>query len=246
MDKLPGAGELLRRSWDAFEARWQLYVGIALVPAAIGLVGALAGMAFGMGGEGLVPGAIALPLIALALIFFVAILVLSVWAQVALTYAALTEGPLTVKGAFQGSLEKLRPYIWTALWVGLTTLAGFILLIVPGVIFATWYCLTSFVVVGEGLRSGKAMQQSKHYVSGYTAAVLGRLILFGLMVIAISIAASFALGAFLGEKPASLISNLLSVVIQPVAVLYLSHMYRELKARKEVLPATLAEAPSAA
>jgi hypothetical protein len=90
------------------------------------------------------------------------------------------------------------------------------------------------------------MQRSKYYVSGYTAAVLGRLVLFGLLVIAVSMGVSFGLQAFLGKEGAGMVGNLLGVIVQPVAALFLGNLYRELKARKETAPAMPAEAPLAA
>jgi hypothetical protein len=54
---------------------------------------------------------------------------------------------------------------WTQLLAGLIIIGGFILLIVPGLIFSVWYRYVPLVVVDEGLTGMAALRRSKQLVA---------------------------------------------------------------------------------
>ncbi len=85
------------------------------------------------------------------------------------------------------NLKRARPLIGSFLVVGLLTqlvaLGGFVLLIIPGIIFMVWYCFAPMIMVAEGKKGRAALAQSKAYVAGRWWKVFGRIVLLNLIYI---------------------------------------------------------------
>jgi hypothetical protein len=85
-------------------------------------------------------------------------------------------------------IKKIYVFVWKNLWkfsllvvlVFLATLGGFVLLIIPGIIFSTWFSFANFIFVDKGLGVKASMGKSRGLVKGRFWAVLGRLLVFGL------------------------------------------------------------------
>lgn len=117
------------------------------------------------------------------IVVVLAYIVISIWGGVALVYKAVhNQERLTVGQAFSHSKTKVAPVFWTGILSGLIILGGFILLIIPGIIFAIWYSLAENVVIAEGLKGWAALKRSKFYVKGYAGSIVARGIVAGLMV----------------------------------------------------------------
>src|SRR5262249_38990197 len=88
------------------------------------------------------------------------------------------EKPVTMLSAFSRALKVLLPLIGTWILTYLVVGLGFMLLIVPGIIFALWFSLASRVVVIEGIFGTGGMGRSKRLMKGNmgTAFVLGFLV----------------------------------------------------------------------
>ena len=90
---------------------------------------------------------------------------------------------------------------------GVFVAVGFLLFIVPGIIWATWYSLTPFFMIEEGLGTGEAMARSKAIVKERFWDVLGvlsTLQLFSLVQIIpiIGVIASFGFALLYGPAAA--------------------------------------------
>jgi len=97
---------------------------------------------------------------------------------------------ISVGQAYRFVLPKLLTLIGASLLIGLVVGVGFLLLVVPGVIFSLWFYLTTpcIVVEGQGVLGG--MSRSKSLVSGN----LGKVFLVGLLVTLITLVISMPLG----------------------------------------------------
>jgi uncharacterized membrane protein len=93
----------------------------------------------------------------------------------------------------------------------LATLAGLILLIIPGIIVGTWFSLAAYVLVDEDVSAIEAMKRSKRLVQGHLIEMLG---LYGL-------------NSFLSWFP--LIGNLVSLVLTLLTLASPSVRYLQLK-----------------
>ncbi len=87
---------------------------------------------------------------------------------------------LDVKKTFIFAWKNLWKFFLLMILVFLATFGGFVLLIIPGIIFAVWFSFSSFVFVDKGLGVKASMGKSRELVKGRFWAVLGRLFVFGL------------------------------------------------------------------
>lgn len=71
--------------------------------------------------------------------------------------------------------KSLGRYFLTSLLMGIIVAIGFVLLIIPGIVFWVWYSFALYFVVTQGLGPRDALKASKKLVRGHFWAVLGRL-----------------------------------------------------------------------
>jgi hypothetical protein len=74
--------------------------------------------------------------------------------------------PVSMAAAFRRALKIFVPLVLTWLLTGLVVGLGFVLLIIPGIIFLLWFMLVSRVVVVEGRWGTGAMTRSKQLMKG--------------------------------------------------------------------------------
>ncbi len=146
---------------------------------------------------------------------------------------------LLVRDDFTGQPKQLladtkglfRSYLNLSILTGLLVLLWTLLLIIPGVIFAILYSLSSYVFFSEKLTGMAAIKRSKFLVKGYFWAFLGRLSLFMLII--------YSLIALI-DLPFQYISNqvildiwqiilqIISALIAPLVVIFTYRIYNEL------------------
>jgi hypothetical protein len=73
---------------------------------------------------------------------------------------------ISIGEAYRFALPKALTLILATICVGLVTGLGFLLLIVPGVIFSLWFFLTTPAIVVENRSVGSGMSRSKALVGG--------------------------------------------------------------------------------
>jgi hypothetical protein len=119
---------------------------------------------------------------------FVNMLVIYPLTDAALIYAIANcylEKPISVGSAFARGGRIFIPLLLTWILTYLVVMLGFVLFIIPGIIFGLWFSLVSRVVVIEGISGTKAMSRSKQLMKGNmgTAVALGFVaLIIGMMV----------------------------------------------------------------
>jgi hypothetical protein len=129
--------------------------------------------------------------------------------------------------------ERVQPYLGTligaGILAGLGIALGFVLLIVPGLILLTWWCLISPVIVLEGKRIGESFSRSRALVRGHGWTVFG-VVIISVLVSAIAsgvIQSIFSfLGAFLRYWIGGAIAN---AIVDPFLAVALTLMYFHLR-----------------
>ncbi|MFA5076176.1 MAG: hypothetical protein WC480_02030 [Patescibacteria group bacterium] len=154
----------------------------------------------------------------------------SIWGSIALITFLKENGQLNISDAFNKNANLFWAYLWLMIIVSLIVLGGFVLLIIPGIIWAIYFCLASYSLVCEGIRGYAAAKRSKQLVKGYWWAVFGRLFLLGLTLIAIFFV--FSPFIILGEIFYSIFILIISVLITPFSTIYSYQIYLNLKAIK--------------
>ncbi len=102
-------------------------------------------------------------------------------------------------------------YLAVSLFVGIATLVGFILLIIPGIIWATRFQLAPYLVIDKGMGPFEAMRESWRITKGQTLNLIG----YGFVLGVIGILGLLAAGIGI-------------IVAQPVLWLAIVFIYRKL------------------
>lgn len=215
---LPDIGTLFSRSWTIFQQRFAILIGLYLlamvafiIPPAL-LVGAavLAGMAKGG-------------------VLFVTLGALGALAGLYCGFScfgAFLHAVADSQLPFRESLEKGRSIALPLLWVGLLTgfiiSGGFLLFIIPGIIFTVWFFFAQFVLVNENLRGIGSLLKCREYVRGEWFNVALRLLLV------------WAGSVLLGIIP--LVGPILSIAFLPYVMIFHYLLYRDLADLKGDIP----------
>lgn len=251
---IPNVRTLLRSAWERYKAMVQPLAMILSVQA----IALLAHLSLTIALQDMATAGLDLPAWAylehrgqpfspVALILFLAV---TFWSNVALLLTVVSgESGLGFSSAYRQALKKIPSFLWISVLVWLATLGGFLLLIVPGIIFIVWFSFAFFVFIAEGNRGLSALRRSREYVRGRWASVAWRvfagplliaLIAFGITIalgvggvllgVVLALVVSPAIGATVGVGSllaSRVIDLLLSVFLfQPLMVIYLFMLYR--------------------
>ena len=218
-------GGVLGEAWGLYTKFFARFFTIAIIVYLIvNLVNALIATAFGDG-----TGAALL----LALITVVVSLVGTFWLQGALVYAVddVRDGRIdtTVGQVF----ERVRPYLGTligaGILAGLGIAVGFVLLIIPGLILLTWWCLIVPVIVLEGKPVGESFGASRELVRGHGWTVFGIVIITAILS-AIASGLIQAIFSFLGSFLRYWIGgSIASAIVGPFLAIALTLTYFKLR-----------------
>lgn len=238
-----GSAELIRVS-DLFQKTWQLYklgfkkfVGLelaallGLLPLAL-IVGLYASASFFLKGSaamaviGVILGISGI----VAVLFFIYILL----ASQAGAYLLLKDFS-TDKKVFD-LIKEARPYVAkyliTSFLTGLFVLLWTLLFIIPGIIFAVYYGFSLWAAMLEGKPALEAISRSKELVKGRWWAILGRFIVVGIAVYAISLIIAVPLASTKEGEPFyyiwSVVMNIFNLFVAPVTLIYASFLYKDL------------------
>ncbi len=89
--------------------------------------------------------------------------------------------PVTTGAAIGRAFRTFFPLLWTSFLMGVAIMGGFILCVIPGIIAAFWFSLSTQVVVVEGISGLKALKRSRALMTGN----IGTLFVLGLVMVPI-------------------------------------------------------------
>mgnify|MGYP001600059869 FL=1 len=233
--KLPGPIALLKESVHIFKSRLRTMLGISIVPFIIFLpVVAVIGISktFGLLMPQLVTGfGVGLViLVILGILIFLCALLLWTWAQVALLYAIKDRNePIGFKESFRRGWKVLRAWWWLAIVSGFMVIGGLFLFVVPGILFAVWFCLAAYILVAENIRGMDALMKSREYVRGMWWSVAWRMLCLVIIWILISVLLSIFQ---LGSEASNTIQSIIDLFLTPIFTIYLFLIYERLRAIK--------------
>jgi hypothetical protein len=171
------------------------------------------------------------------------------WLQGALVYAVEDVRDGRIDTTVEQVFERVRPYlatlVLTGLLAGLGIAVGFVLLIVPGCILLTWWCLIAPVVVLEGKPIGEAFSRSRELVRGHGWTVFGAVII---AIIGTAVASGIISGifSFLGSFLRTWIGGTIAgAVTGPFLAVTLTLLYFKLRDLREPAAAPAAAEPTA-
>ena len=237
--ELPKAVDLFKHAWVIFKSKVKTFLFIQIVPflvaIPIGLIGGYfdkrtADVDFTSGAAITPEQWTAMLVMVLAVL---AGLVIQTWAQIATIIAIRDrESDISPKEAFRQAIGMIFAYWWVYFLVMLAVIGGFILLIVPGIIFGIWYSFTGYTLVMEGKKGTEALAASKAYVKGRTGQVVYKFLFIGLITIAVFGIPSVILEAMKLEALGAAYTSLAALIMYPVGAIYQYLIYDYLKKSK--------------
>ncbi len=216
-EKLSGIGELFGRSWHLYRMRFPVFSLVYifyLTP--LMLISAFCFFVYKISPHPLNPFIMAW-IIAGAIIG----VLVSIWGQAAFIYA-VSDPAAGVRIVLRRATESVRKFFWLYLFFFALTIAGFVFLVVPGVVMMVWFSFSVFILAGRGDTGINALLESREYVKGFWWPVFARL----LAVWVLSFAFSYL----------PVIGSLLSLLFMPYLITYTSQLYEELSRIKGVVP----------
>ena len=138
---------------------------------------------------------------------------------------------LELKNIIARALRLLPSFFLLALLTGLFVAGGFVLLIVPGIIFAIWSSFSVYILITEGIKGFSALIKSSAYTSNYVLELLGRSIVIGLITgIPLFSAKIGATGSILIQTP--ILDSIITGITAPFAICFSFLLFKNLVAIK--------------
>jgi hypothetical protein len=213
--------DLLEDSIGFYRRNITKVLGLSAVPGACFIL-------FALVAPQIKPGEITPSAIILSIVFGVIYVVAAYLASIGLYYF-LGGQDKSVGELLSLGVSKLGPVLLVVILSSLITTAGFLLFIIPGVIFSVWFTFVTQVVVLENKGTMEALSQSRAYVRGRWWAIFGRLFLLGVLIVLAGILFSIVtaiLSGIIGPS-AQILNNAFSVfVFTPIATIFVYYLYR--------------------
>lgn len=152
-----------------------------------------------------------------------AYLIVSFWVSAAaiMAVSGVVTGPsIPVREVFSFAWKRLWAFSLLGILVSLIIGLGFVMLIVPGILFLVWFNFSAFELITRGKGIKESLGGSKKLVSGRFWKVLGRLLVFGLF--------SALAGLLLSAVP--YLGSIISAVFGALFILPYFLLYKELSA----------------
>lgn len=249
------ASEIIKKSWETYSKNWKiLFPYMVLIfssSVTLGLVGILGLQIEKFLAKGSLIFINNLFIAALTL----ALLLFSLWITIALTKSlkAIIEKKEIghIKENMLQTSKYLWPIIWTSFLLVLAILGGFVLFIIPALIFAIWFVYYFYTVIFEEKKGVEALKSSKALVSGRwwktLWLILAPSIFYGIIILVIQGAINYPLIFIFGEKTLtyvftrSVLTTTISALFAPLSALTTLYLYLSAKANpveEPLLPPT--------
>jgi hypothetical protein len=147
---------------------------------------------------------------------------------------------VTIEAAVSRVLARFWTVLGAAFLEGLIIVFGFVLLIVPGIIFACWLFATTNVVMVEDKSAFDALARSRNLARGSVGKILAVLLFSILIVWLLQLLIGFVLGLLVaGLRPGNpslagqLVGYAVAILLYPFVQVVITLLYYDLRIRKE-------------
>ena len=216
-DGLSRISDLFTKTWDIFKRRFGSLVALYLLT--IVFFALVFGLFFGAGYllSTVFPEARLLLLATSGVIGGVAGCIALFWGLSAVI-CAVSDETLGIRDSLEAGSKKLWSFIWIFTILSYIVTGGFLLFVIPGIIFSIWFFFSQFILAREDERGMNALLKSKEYVKGYWFDVFLRMLII------------WIISAVIGGIP--FVGWILSLFFMPFAMIFSFLVYEDLKAIK--------------
>jgi hypothetical protein len=207
-------------SWKLYKERWQVLVEIVLLPT---LVVVLGYVLLYLGSPFSVLG---------GLIVFIGYIIF-VFSMLPVIFSL--QHTAGVDASYKATIKWFWPFMWVTILEIFAVMGGSIMLIIPGIWLGVALMLMTYVFVIEQRRGIDALRQSKDYIRGYWWAVLGRVLLLGLIFLVATIIIEIPVMIIAGNAARILVTMLLTLFFVPFSAIYHYVIFENLRALKPEL-----------
>lgn len=155
------------------------------------------------------------------------------------TADAYLGGRPAVGAVYHAALGRTGTVLWVSFLICLATLGGFLLLVVPGLIFFVRLVFGPSVVMVEGLRGGEALRRSWRLARGSSWKIFGTMLLTGIITGIVAGIVQLPLNAVASAAGGSgwifraIGASAASVITQPFTGIVVVLLYFDMRVRKE-------------
>ncbi|HOP41644.1 MAG TPA: zinc-ribbon domain-containing protein [Geobacteraceae bacterium] len=215
---LTEVGELFRQSWELFQHRFAPLILLYLLTLLAVFVPVVVTTVLSFLASGLFGSPVLFILIPFGVI---AGLICALWCYGGFL-CALVDDTLPLERALSRGKEVMLPLAWVFLLNGFVVIGGYVLFIIPGIIFTVWFFFGQFILPAEGMHGMEALLKSREYVRGQWLNVALRLLLI------------WAVSVVVGAVP--FFGPVLSFLFFPFLMIFHYLIYRDLRALKRDIP----------
>jgi hypothetical protein len=146
--------------------------------------------------------------------------------------------PVDIDASYKWGFARFGSVLLISILVGLAVLGGFILLIIPGIIFLVMFAVAIPALVVENLRGTDAMSRSWNLVKGNFWHALGLIIVAGIITAVVGGIVG-AIGGAISDSwfVAWIFQAIAQIITAPFAAIVSVLLYLDLRARREALTA---------
>ena len=146
--------------------------------------------------------------------------------------------PVDIDASYKWGFARFGSVLLISILVGLAVLGGFILLIIPGIIFMVMFAVAIPALVVENLRGTDAMSRSWNLVKGNFWHALGLIIVAGIITAVVG-GIIGAIGGAISDNwfVAWIFQAIAQIITAPFAAIVSVLLYLDLRARREALTA---------
>ena len=181
------------------------------------------------------------------LLFHVVFMVL--WASIAFPVAsgattyAISErylgNDVTIGDALRRGLSHFWPLSFAQITATIRVMFGFLLLIIPGILWMLSYSLIVPAIVIEGQNSTSSLRRSRDLIQGYRGKTFCILLIVNLLQVVLGGGVGVVAGIFFSSETgsgavlSSAMNNLLSIFLTPLGIIAAILLYYDMRIRKE-------------
>lgn len=231
--KMIPLGQLLSDSWRDYKLKFvriiklSLLQTLAIVP--IGIIAAIGFLLFLFNGLDQLKGILIVILSLLGLVALALLIGFSLVVQAASMSVVRDENVYGVKEALKKGYVIFGGLFWVSLLTTIMILLWGLLFIIPGIIMAVFYSVSTWVYLCENVKGYAALKRSKELVSGYWWPVFWRSIFWPLlMTIVLGIPYMFIEEKSVADSTYASIRSLISFLLAPYSIIYGYHIYKNI------------------